>query len=62
MLHFPILSTLPKSQQNFKIVTKGSCKKARAKLADLMIEHDVGVSKVGSYEVKKIDLDFFTES
>jgi restriction system protein len=32
------------------------------KLADLMIEHDVGVSKVGSYEVKKIDLDFFTES
>ena len=32
------------------------------KLADLMIEHDVGVSKVSSYEVKKIDLDFFTES
>lgn len=34
----------------------------RRKLADSMIEHDVGVSKVGSYEVKKIDLDFFTES
>jgi len=32
------------------------------KLADLMIEHDVGISKVGSYEVKKIGLDFFTES
>jgi len=30
------------------------------KLADLMIEHDVGVSKVGSYEVKKIDSDFFS--
>jgi hypothetical protein len=27
VLHFPILSTLPKSQQNFKTVTKGSCKK-----------------------------------
>ena len=31
-------------------------------MADLMIEHDVGVSKVGSYEVKEIDLDFFIES
>ena len=32
------------------------------KLADLMIEHDVGVSKEGSYDVKKVDTDFFTES
>jgi len=32
------------------------------KLADLMIEHDVGVSKVTSYDVKKLDSDFFTES
>jgi restriction system protein len=31
------------------------------KLADLMIEHDVGVSRVTSYDVKKIDSDFFAE-
>lgn len=30
-----------------------------AKLAELMIEYDIGVSRVGSYEVKKIDSDFF---
>ena len=28
---------------------------------ELMIEHDVGVSDVAAYEVKKIDPDFFTE-
>jgi hypothetical protein len=27
----------------------------------LMIEHDVGISKVAGYEVKKIDSDFFSE-
>jgi len=31
------------------------------KLADLMIEYSVGVSTVASYEIKKIDLDYFTE-
>jgi restriction system protein len=31
------------------------------KLADLMIEYDIGVSKVTSYESKKLDLDFFSE-
>jgi len=31
------------------------------KLADLMIEYNVGVSTVASYEIKKIDLDYFTE-
>lgn len=30
------------------------------KLAELMIEYDIGVSEVGSYEIKKIDLDYFT--
>jgi len=30
------------------------------KLAELMIEHDVGVLKVASYNVKKIDLDLFS--
>lgn len=31
------------------------------KLAQLMIEHNVGVSKVTSYELKKIDSDYFVE-
>ncbi|MBN2588432.1 MAG: restriction endonuclease [Sedimentisphaerales bacterium] len=31
------------------------------KLAELMIEHNVGISTVNSYEVKKIDLDYFSE-
>jgi restriction system protein len=30
-------------------------------LAQLMIEHNVGVSPVASYEVKRIDSDYFTE-
>ncbi|BAM70350.1 restriction endonuclease [Methanothermobacter sp. CaT2] len=30
-------------------------------LAQLMIDHDVGVSKVTSYEIKKIDTDYFSE-
>ncbi|MDZ7697492.1 MAG: restriction endonuclease [Deltaproteobacteria bacterium] len=31
------------------------------RLAELMIEHDVGVSPVASYEIKKIDSDYFIE-
>jgi len=31
------------------------------KLADLMIEYDIGISKETSYEIKKLDLDFFSE-
>lgn len=30
-------------------------------LAQLMIENDIGVSKIASYEIKKIDSDFFEE-
>ncbi len=30
-------------------------------LADLMIENNVGVSPIASYEIKKIDSDYFTE-
>lgn len=30
-------------------------------LAELMIDFDVGVSTVASYNVKKIDMDYFTE-
>lgn len=31
-------------------------------LATLMIDHNVGVSTVVSYEIKKVDLDYFSES
>lgn len=31
------------------------------RLAELMIEHNVGVSSVASYEIKKIDTDYFIE-
>jgi restriction system protein len=31
------------------------------RLAQLMIEHDLGVSKVATYETKKIDMDYFAE-
>ncbi|MBN1867421.1 restriction endonuclease [Candidatus Sumerlaeota bacterium] len=30
-------------------------------LADLMIDHNVGVSTVSSYEIKRVDSDYFTE-
>jgi restriction system protein len=29
------------------------------KLADLMIDHDVGVSLVETYKVKRLDSDYF---
>lgn len=32
-----------------------------ARLAELMIENNIGVSNVAMYDVKKIDLDFFSE-
>jgi restriction system protein len=32
------------------------------KLAELMIEHDIGVSEIASYTIKKIDSDYFTEN
>jgi restriction system protein len=32
-----------------------------SKLADLLIEHGVGVSTVASYEIKKIDSDYFSD-
>jgi restriction system protein len=31
-------------------------------LAQLMIEHNVGVSPVAFYEIKKMDSDYFTEA
>jgi restriction endonuclease Mrr len=30
-------------------------------LAQLMIDNDVGVTPVASYEVKKVDVDYFEE-
>lgn len=32
------------------------------KLAQLMIEYNVGVSPIASYEIKRLDLDYFTET
>lgn len=32
-----------------------------SRLADLMIEHDLGVSVVASYHLKRIDSDFFAD-
>jgi restriction system protein len=32
------------------------------KLAELMIEHSIGVSEIASYSIKKIDSDYFSES
>ena len=31
------------------------------RLVDLMIDHNLGVSTVDSYEIKKVDSDFFLE-
>lgn len=30
-------------------------------LANLMIDHNIGVSQVASYEIKRMDIDYFTE-
>jgi restriction system protein len=32
-----------------------------AALAQLMIEHNVGVFPVNTYEIKKVDFDYFSE-
>jgi restriction system protein len=32
------------------------------KLVDLMIDHNIGVSIVKTYEMKKLDLDYFEEA
>jgi restriction system protein len=31
------------------------------RLTQLMVDYGVGVSTVGSYEVKKVDTDYFTD-
>jgi restriction endonuclease Mrr len=31
------------------------------RMAQLMIDHNVGVSTVGTYEIKKVDSDYFSE-
>jgi len=30
-------------------------------LAELMLEHDVGVTQIATYTVKKVDTDYFGE-
>jgi restriction system protein len=32
-----------------------------ASLAELMIDHNVGVLTAGTYEIKKVDSDYFSE-
>ena len=45
-----------KRSRSYKIVLIGG-----QRLADLMIEHDLGVSPAATYELKRIDSDFFVE-
>ncbi len=42
-------------------VVEESCLESSEFLAGLMVEHDVGVSKTQTYEVKKVDSDYFLE-
>ena len=39
-----------------------SCSSTVPQLAQLMIEHDIGVSEVGRYVVKQIDSDYFGDA
>lgn len=45
-----------KNSRSYKIVLIDG-----ARLADLMIEHDLGVSVAASYQLKRLDSDFFSE-
>jgi restriction system protein len=60
---FITTSTFPKSAHDFvssiehKIILIDG-----ERLAELMIEHNVGLSTVNTYDVKKIDTDYFEES
>jgi restriction system protein len=57
------ITTSTFSEQAQEYVRKIDVKKVilidGAQLAQLMIDHDIGVSKVVSYDIKKIDLDYF---
>ena len=44
------------SNSNYKVVLIDG-----ERLADLMIEHDLGVSVAATYQLKRIDSDFFAE-
>lgn len=52
----PAALTAAKTSRSYKIVLIDG-----ARLADLMIEHDLGVSVEDTYELKRIDSDFFDE-
>lgn len=47
-------NTISRSQKPIKLIDG-------AKLVELMIEHNVGVSSIKNYEIKRIDIDFFIE-
>jgi len=49
------------AQQDIKVTGKSIILINGDQLADLMIEHGVGVSVVDSYEVKRVDTDYFVQ-
>jgi restriction system protein len=56
------ITTSKFSQEATNYVAKVDCKVVLIDgntLADLMVEHDIGVSTVNSYKIKKIDFDYF---
>ena len=52
----PAALVAAKTSRSYKIVLIDG-----ARLADLMIEHDLGVSVEDTYQLKRIDSDFFEE-
>ena len=44
------------------IMVQSDCTLDGARLAGLMFEYRVGVSTVNSYEIKKVDNDFFDDA
>ena len=52
----PAAKDAARNSRSYKIVLIDG-----ARLADLMIEHDLGVSVAATYQLKRIDSDFFTD-
>ncbi len=58
---FITTSTFTKDALDYvKVVEKNVVLIDGERLANLMIEHNVGVAPIASYEVKRLDLDYFT--
>ena len=52
----PAAKDAARNSRSYKIVLIDG-----ARLADLMIEHDLGVSVAATYQLKRIDSDFFAD-